>query len=378
MAESVSVRVPDACPYRQINSPTGSAHCRLLGELLGGLSSDESLVSADACTACCRSFLPTPDDLNPIVAALVWSQSEIALSRSDVKGDAVLVKRLIAIHDLAEKSLPLVPVDDDDLPLAAVSHQAGGRRCSDEIAKFLPLPDISGRSIENWAVGIATAPRRQPTLDACVNSLRDTGWESPHLFVDGDVDVSTAFQMLPRTIRLPAAGAWKNFYLSLVELLRRSPAADGLMLVQDDALWPAHLPIREYLERIHWPVDGRFVVSPSCSTDYTASTVGWRRFDGVWQYGAVALIFSRQAAEEFVADRVVVGYGPTQTAGIDGIVGEWAARKQIPIFVPTPSLVQHIGDVSTLWRTSRAVGLRRASRFLGDELAPIFPETESR
>ncbi|MEI7462588.1 MAG: hypothetical protein WCK15_24575 [Pirellula sp.] len=205
----------------------------------------------------------------------------------------------------------------------------------------------------------------------CLSSLCDVGWESVHVFVDGDVELPEQVSQQHQTIRRPAAGAWRNFYLAIVELLSRYPEADAIMMVQDDAYWPKGFPVREYLEQLHWPNDQRLLVSPYCCADYATDQNGWNKFSGTWQYGAVALIFSRTSAEAFVADSMVMNRcKSSQSGGIDTIVGLWAERNQISIYFPTPSLVQHVGDVSTLWRTSRAVGLRRAVKFLGDFKTP--------
>jgi hypothetical protein len=53
---------------------------------------------------------------------------------------------------------------------------------------------------------------------------------------------------------------------------------------------------------------------------------------------------------------------------IDGLIGRWAWRSKTSVFVPTPSLVQHIGHVSALWSRVRAYGNRRANRFIGDPI----------
>ena len=118
--------------------------------------------------------------------------------------------------------------------------------------------------------------------------------------------MSEEFSAVSKTIRDPAAEAWRNFYLSLAELLRGYPAANALMMLPDDALWPTHFPVRDYLEQIRWPDDDRFVVSPYCCADYTEEKSGWHKFRDAWVYGAVALIFSRTAEEEFLADPVVI------------------------------------------------------------------------
>ena len=54
--------------------------------------------------------------------------------------------------------------------------------------------------------------------------------------------------------------------------------------------------------------------------------------------------------------------------GIDIEIGRWAHESRLPIYFPTPSLVQHIGDSSSIWVApdARAMGNRRADRFSGE------------
>jgi glycosyltransferase involved in cell wall biosynthesis len=360
-------RDPKTCELR-IRRDASDA-CLLMADLLPGTPDNFSHVTPEVCQACCRSFLPTRYDLNPVLASLVWSRCDQLLN--DESGAVVreLKQPLRELLSFAEASLPLVLPDEDDLPVPSLIYTLPDAIDSvDALKRAVPELLRSGQKITHWVVGITTAPRREATLERCLHSLNDCGWDCIHLFIDGIVEVPELFQSLPRTVRQPAAGAWRNFYLSLAELLRRTPEADAIMMVQDDALWPAHAPVREYLSQIFWPEHGRYIVSPYCCADYTADGPGWHRFSDVWRYGAVAIIFSRPAAEEFLADPVVIARCRSERqAGIDDVIGEWAYRTQIEIFSPTPSLVQHIGDVSTLWPTARAVGLRRASRFLGDE-----------
>ena len=373
-------RDPETCELKMRRED--SVFCRLLAGLLKDLPEDCGLVTSEVCQACCRSFLPSQYDLNPVVAALLWSRCDQALSEGAVSVHSELGQRLCEIRNFAEASLPLVLQDEDDLPVASPCDASLliAADSVEELTKKLPPLFQHGPCIVSWAVGITTAPRREATLSRCLQSIADCGWDDIHLFIDGEVEVPESFQSLPQTIRRPPAGAWRNFYLSVVELLRRTPQADAIMLVQDDALWPSHLPMREYLSQISWPECGRYIVSPYCCADYTADVPGWHRFAEVWRYGAVAIIFSRQAAEEFLADSVVIERCRSERqAGIDDVIGEWAQRTHIDIFFSTPSIVQHIGDVSTLWPTSRAVGLRRASRFLGDEVRIARPaETPQR
>lgn len=362
----MTTRCPDSCEHRVANGE--NHHCKFIGELLRGLDASAAEVNQETCEACCRSFPPTQNDLNPVVASVLWSRCENALTDGKHATDSEITARLAKVRDLAEASLPLVFADEEDLPTSPVSDETKPRGTVEQMLQMLPMPDYTGGTLTTWAVGITTAPRRQPTLERCLRSLQACGWDQLHLFIDGDVSVSEEFSAASRTVRNPAAGAWRNFYLSLSELLRRSPAANALLMIQDDALWPSHLPVRDYLEQIRWPEDHRFVISPYCCADYTEEKAGWHEFRETWVYGAVALIFSRTAAEDFLADPIVIERcRHDYQAGIDVVIGDWAKRQNIRVIFPTPSLVQHIGDISTLWSKARAVGLRRATRFVGDE-----------
>ena len=54
---------------------------------------------------------------------------------------------------------------------------------------------------------------------------------------------------------------------------------------------------------------------------------------------------------------------------IDTVIGWWARRRRVPFWFPTPSLVQHIGETSTLWAGCDASGPRAASLFVGNRAA---------
>ena len=89
----------------------------------------------------------------------------------------------------------------------------------------------------------------------------------------------------------------------------------------------------------------------------------------------MAFVFPAEVARKFLVDPDVLEHrkkGPEGgLAGIDVLIGRFAAKNGIPIHFPTPSLVQHIGHVSTLWPTARSGGARRAGRFAGDVAAAL-------
>jgi hypothetical protein len=192
----------------------------------------------------------------------------------------------------------------------------------------------------------------------------------PRLFVDSEVELAPRFAHLPVTLRAPAVGAWPSYYLGLTELLLREPAADAYLMVQDDAFFYDRENLREYLEALLWPVWPLGALSLYCPMVYTQPTAGWHARAEVWVYGAVAFVFPRESAKRLIADRRVLEHRwSTRNEGlanIDLVIGHWAHRSNVPIVHPTPSLVQHIGDTSTLWSRARALGARKADRFAGD------------
>jgi hypothetical protein len=227
-----------------------------------------------------------------------------------------------------------------------------------------------GPSIRNWAVGVTTAPRRQATLEWTLDSLYRAGWGTPRLFVDSATAIADRFAHLPVTLREPAVGAWPNFYLGLAELLMREPEADAYLMVQDDVIFYDCEDLRAYLERSLWPAEPIGAVSLYCPTIYTQPEPGWHRHQGEWVYGALAFLFPRESAQRLIADLRVLEHRWSRwnggKANIDVVIGRWAVRHKRPVYYPTPSLVQHIGDTSTIWRGARALGVRKAGRFAGD------------
>lgn len=370
MSIGISPRTPETCPHREVG-PGGSWRCCLIAKLLEGEPETASQVSIDICQACCRSFEPSQRDWNPVIASLVWNAVDQVLTTND-SDSCGKVSHWQALLAQAESSLPPVLPDEDDLPSSTSVEGDAIRRTVDEVARVLPLPVERVGQVTHWAVGVTTSPRRAPTLAPCLRSLLAAGWLHPHLFIDGEVEIPPEFSELTRTTRVPAIGARQSYYLVIAELLQRDPDAQAIMVVQDDAYWPSHLPMREYLEQCLWPGSEPGLVSAWCCTDDTADQSGWHLRDRPWKFGAVAFIYSRETAERFVRDPLIQQQCSTrpenQSGGISSLVGDWAARVGVPVYYPTPSLVQHLGDVSTIWENSRAVGVRRASRFLGDEV----------
>ena len=237
---------------------------------------------------------------------------------------------------------------------------------------ILPFPRRRSASSGNcWAVGVTTSPRRRGTLDQCLDSLARAGWPRPTLFVDGFVAISERFRSLPITCRDEPLGAWPHYYLSLCELLMREPLADAYMLVQDDALFFDRENVREYLDEMLWPGAQPGIVSLYDSMPEGNLYFGWRQAIDQWRCGAVALIFPRNIAINFMADQTVLAHRWSADGkglvNIPEVIHAWARKKSVPLHYPAPSLVQHIGATSAIWLgTHQITAPRRANYFIGD------------
>lgn len=360
----MSGRDAKTCPYRlALAISDDAACCGLLRELTKLEDAAACMVKEDACNACCEWFLPSADHVNPVVSSLLYQLSSRLVQQGGAPGCDL--PRARELNLLAERTLPTqAESEDPSLQSAAWTANAASTRPLDDV---IPFPRNRGTGIRHWAIGITTAPREASTLERCWRSLVRAGWDSMHLFVDGPVELPASLLDLPRTVRLPAAGVWLNYFLSLMELRQRHPQAEALLIAQDDALFLDHPGVRSHLEQALWQGRGPQIASLFCPSVYTGPRVGWHVFEGLWNLGPVAFVYSREAADRFLGDRKLFDHQQRmqlqETQGIDGLIGKWALHNDIPMHFTTPSLVQHIGHTSSIWKNAPAFGNRRASRF---------------
>jgi hypothetical protein len=357
----------EACRHRsdvRTGSGRESATCALVVEIAGVLA-EQGRVDRTACEACCRSFVPTAEKPNPVIASHVYAAAERMAAAGGAPGFSA--ERAKALREAALGDLPYLRLEDEPAGTPAEPDAP--------LATLVPPPTRRHGSVRSWAVGVTSAPRRRPTIEACLDSLARAGWDEPILFLDA-VGVPARFAHLAGTARDVRVGAWPNYCLGLWELLLRRPEADAYLMVQDDALFADGGGLREYLEQILWPGESPCLVSLYTSSSYTAPRDGWRNLPETWFWGAVAFVFPKALALAFLTDPEVVAYRGNPVngglAGIDLVIGDWAARRGVEVWHPTPSLVQHIGTTSAIWSNTAPDGERRADRFVG---APESRET---
>jgi hypothetical protein len=411
----------ETCPHRRASSVPGDARCELVRQIVGVDDPGLCAVGRDACRACCESFPPTSTSWNPVIASLVLDLADEVASRGGVAGCSA--DRAIGLRRTAEAALDVADSKDGHLqparsgrpccflglPIRGEAEAADDavrscrhpghatttleqcRMCPDwsldpPISRFLSAAEMvpppsrrSGTRVCRWSVAVTTAPRRESTLEWCLESVIRAGWELPHLYLDGLVRVPDRYGHLPVTWRERPVGAWPNWYLALMEMIQRDPKADAYLLLQDDAVLFDRVDLREYLETVLWPGDRPGIVSLFCSQAYNRTQPGWHALAEPWVWGALAFVFPRELAIEFVIDPAVVSHRWTGIRDgrvqIDVLVGRWAASRGCPVWYPNPSLAQHVGNTSSLWQDARAAGLRKADWFAGDLEAPFAHET---
>lgn len=362
-------RAVDNCQWRHMRSDAHAADCGLLQKLLGLDQLSDCEVPAGACEACVASFPPSPEDPNPVVASLLFELASDVMVSGGKPGCSVQQAR--DVRDSAISHLPLMT--PDEIEVTASNRGILPAPELPSIASIVPAPqDRCGRRVGTWAVGVTTAPRRLPTLRYCLDSLKRCGWENPHLFADNRADVPEEYGHLECTSRNSTVGAFPNFHLALLELYHRNPEADAFLMVQDDVVLYEHPGLRAYLEDVLWPGTREGIASLFTSQVYAREDVGWSEFEGQWLWGAQAFIFSNSVAVELLTGEHLARHRTESHNGlalIDHCIGKWAVEQNVPVMFPTPSLAQHIGHTSTLWRKSRLVGGRRAGPFAGDARA---------
>lgn len=393
-------RSPDDCPYRiaEANCDSRDAYCKLLQQITNVQDAEFYRVTEEMCAACCGELPPSPIDINSVVASLIYELTGRIIELGGVRGcDVKLAKE---IKRFAYNNLAVVRGADETDPSQLrysgtclyLCNQIGSRDCScssklrvgvytcrhpehDETTTQLCRkcldyePELTKGAVRTWAVGITTAPRPEPTLEKTLSSLLNAGWAEPHVFAEPGVQVSSKCDLL-WTQRIKTLGAWPNWLLGLTELVLTFPQADAYFMCQDDVVFCRGL--RNYLEETLWPAPRVGVVSLYCPSHVGESGhLGFQLDDRGWDtWGALAYVFSNASARALLRSSLVVNHrnrGPSDgLRNVDSVVGQWCRDSDMPYFIHSPSLAQHVGETSTLFPNVRNEGKRRASTFLGE------------
>lgn len=213
-----------------------------------------------------------------------------------------------------------------------------------------------------WAYGVTTVPTRlSTTLPITLESLQHAGFDRPHLFYDGAKSglYAARYTDLDKTMRYPAVGVYGNWVLSLAELYILNPKADRYVIFQDDLVTCRNL--RAYLDLVKIPDKGYLNLFTYRQVAFTKE--GWH-LSNQYGRGAVALVFTKEAIAVLLTSQRMVDKPrtvPNRDRAVDGAVALTMLSAGWKEWVHHPSLVDHIGDDSTIGNRRG----RRAVSFVG-------------
>lgn len=186
------------------------------------------------------------------------------------------------------------------------------------------------RSIK-WCSLVTTAPRDEIYLHKTLQSLDLAGWSSPVVQVDNGT-----------------RGAWANFRAGLSAVIHYPWT--WLLTCQDDMLIASGL--REKLERDisqRVPCDIG-LLSPYCPSVHQGPDPGWWRLanDDLPRkaYGACLYAWPRHSVVRLLA----APPNPNCIHRVDFWCGKFCRDANLGYYYHTPSLAQHIGDQSSIFR----------------------------
>ncbi|HEY2157754.1 MAG TPA: glycosyltransferase [Isosphaeraceae bacterium] len=325
----------EECPSRAPLDPddgSGRAICGMVARVTGARDAAIAGVGRDACEACCRSLLPG-EDLNPVVASLVFEAAGAILRAGGVAGCDADRARSVRERIVSHLAIVHAAMDDRSFPPEAVHSNGAGS-------------DGPGLG---WAVGVITAPRSVPTLHLTLRGLDAAGFGPVRIFAEPGSWIPPEAGRHRVDLHPGRLGNFANFYNALTTLYRDNPGARCIALFQDDVVAAAGL--KAWCEAELWP-QGAGLVSLFTPRAHADDRAGWRLHSpGYYRvYGAQALAFRRDVLEAFLADPHALREVRSGRRADDAVLAAWAARRGTPIAYHTPSLVQHIGMVSSLFK----------------------------
>lgn len=218
-----------------------------------------------------------------------------------------------------------------------------------------------------WAVAVTTAPRKDCTLNECIESIRYCGWE-PIVFAEPESSTTDCFT-ITNEHRL---GVWHN-WLSSVRYCLNNTDANVIMTVQDDTFF--HPESKTFAEKILWPDPKTGFISLYTPRKYsflpdkkTPRKQGVMRIITRSLWGACCLIFPRKVLEDLVQHPATAKWigasvktksaaqaiyqrrreNPYLIANSDTAIGQLMNRMGRTMWFTNPSLVSHIAEFSTI------------------------------
>ena len=332
------LRTPDNCRDRVVIDGTDgkTAFCRALSRMTEVTEQSACEVGQDACIACCQS-IRAPVEINPVVASLMFRMASRIVSQGghfecSVDRANLLIRRAINQLSIVVRELPSQTFPP---PLSPPRVDAKINRGD--------LPPSF-----RWAMAILTAPRAEPKIEQTLESLHNAGFEDVQIFAEPGAWIPERFRNLAVTKRPQRFGNFLNFYSCLSTLMSQHPDADAYAVFQDDIKLASGL--RQWCEEQMWPLNNG-IVSLFTPRLHANSKTGWKVVSPGFQRvcGAQALVFRKDLLQNFLADARVIHSLRLRHHFDDAVLGGWLSRERLGIAYHTPSPVQHVGRISSLF-----------------------------
>ena len=228
-------------------------------------------------------------------------------------------------------------------------------------------PDYKAGEMEKksiiWRYGIVSSCERVSTyLPQTVESLYNTGFRNPTIFMDGPCEVPFGMELVQYQEKIGHLLNWKK---ALSHLYQTSPSADRYALFEDDLLCCSNL--REYLNRCPFPHSVYLnLITHKDNESLTKKQSGWHRSNQMGR-GAVGLVFHCHTVRAILNDKAFRNWekGPRRKAA-DAMIVSILKKKKHTEFIHYPSLIQHVGVESLL---GHSYGLMNS--FAGVEYDPL-------
>lgn len=214
-----------------------------------------------------------------------------------------------------------------------------------------------------WAIGITTAPRRDPSLDACLKSIVACGWsDNVYIFAEpGSERPASHSGNITWLDNERKRGCWGNWLYSAKWMLANT-SANVIMTVQDDALF--HPDSKRFVEARLWPSDTTGFISLYTPKHYSSKTGGLHKVTTSSLWGTIAVVWPRHVLGAVVSHKFALNFqgihhasrtvmqrraaDPSLVNNADYAIGKVVNALRLQMWYITPSPVSHVAIFSSI------------------------------
>lgn len=279
------------------------------------------------------------------------------------------------------------------------ARTSGTIRREEYVSRATVVNPIDQPRDRDWAVVMTTSPRKDPTIEQSVASIKAAGW-NPVVFAEPDSIHLPNTRYVANSAKL---GAWFN-WLQSVKWALKNTIAEYIMTVQDDSLF--HPESKCFVESVMWPSHNIGFLSLYTAAHYSADLsgnpkpYGLNKLNTTALWGACALVFPRHVLQTMLDHPVLQNWkgiapkdmdeaaranfekrreeAPQAINNVDSAIGKILNSLHLDMYVIDPSPVTHIATHSALSHGSNT-GKRNCGRCADHSLPlsqQVFPNSK--